>query len=50
MAHMTQFKHGKEIEIKNTNLDILQLIEQLRGRRFATVQEIAHTLVKLEIW
>lgn len=39
----------KILRLKNTNLDIMQLIEQLRGRRFATVQEIVHTLVELEI-
>jgi len=48
MAHKTQFKHGIEIEIKSAVVDVLQLIEQLRGRRFANVHGIAHILVELQ--
>ena len=46
MAHKTRFKREIEIEIKSAVVDMLQLIEQLRCRRFANVHGIAHILVE----
>ncbi len=49
MAHKTRFKREIEIEIKSAVVDMLQLIEQLRCRRFANVHGIAHILVESNV-